>query len=434
MQQLLFGYRYLAISLFAMLAFATYLRTRDQRWMFVAGLLTGLSLLFRLTPAFAAACAIGVGVVVSGRDPRSCVRCLVLYGAGLVLVVGPVIGWLLVSIGPEKLWLEVVMRPVAMTEQQSLPMPKLRWHPVYATRKSISIWFVGLQFRAWTLLYLGYALALGAMWLRAVRARRAFTHPLLTAIVVWGGIYFLRSFGRSDSAHLYSAIPPVCLLLGHLASLVGRRFAGREASPNRRRTLAALAAVGVGLWIFLGASDLALRMSYRGEAPMRSLQGRVSLGEGSGLMRVDEHVETIRRLTRPGEIILDLTGSSLFYVVAGRFGPGYADIVMPGTFLSKDEERVFVNRLRAQPPALVIFPGWRFDDMNERSVQMTAPLLTAWVAENYQRLGKMEQFTLMVPRRATRSGDGSTHRSARPPDAALGRLPPSPGRAVGPVS
>ena len=52
MQQLVFGYRYLVVSLLALMAFARWLRVRDPRWIFAAGLLTGLSLVFRLTPAF----------------------------------------------------------------------------------------------------------------------------------------------------------------------------------------------------------------------------------------------------------------------------------------------------------------------------------------------------------------------------------------------
>ena len=35
-------------------------------------------------------------------------------------------------------------------------------------------------------------------------------YALLLAFVVFGGVYFVRSLGRSDGPHLDSAIPPVC--------------------------------------------------------------------------------------------------------------------------------------------------------------------------------------------------------------------------------
>jgi hypothetical protein len=397
MQQLLFGYRYLVITVFALLAFARWLESRDGRWIFFAGALTGLALMFRLTPAFAVACAIGLGVIAAGRDWRTWVRAGSLYAAGLALVALPVIVYFLISVGPEKLWLEAVVRPVAMTDQQSLEMVKLRWHPVYATRKSISIWWVGIQFRAWALLYFGYAVALGVMWYRAVRERRDFAHPLLLAAVVWGGLFFVRSFGRSDAPHFFSAIPPVFLVLGHLASL----GFGRLRAHWSKRARAALAVALVALWIFLGASDLAFQAGLSGDIPLEVLDGRIALGEGSSLLRLDDHISHIEQWTKPGDTILDLSASPLLFVLAGRFGPGYADLVMPGTFLSEEEERMFIARLEQNPPALVIFPGWLFDGQRERSVQMSSPLLTAWVTSRYERVGPMERFNLFLPRTRT---------------------------------
>jgi hypothetical protein len=396
MQQLVFGYRYLVVSLLAILAFSQYLRGRDPRWMFAAGLMTGVALLFRLTPAFAAGCAIGVGVLAAGGAVRTWLRDWGLYGLGIALVVAPVLAWFLVSVGPEKLWLEVVVRPVAMTDQQSLPMPDLSGWPEGAARKQISDWFVGIQFRAWTLLYVGYAGALGALWARALFARRTFAYPLLTVVVVWGGVYFLRSFGRSDSAHLYSAIPPVCLLLGHLASVLVPPSAAKPAAW-RRPALAAFAAAALGLWIFLMGSDRALDPRYRGDAPLEALDRRVELRAKSPLRSIDRIVKQIRSRSQPGDTILDLSASSLFHVLTGRLGPGHADIVMPGTFLSEAEEREFLGRLVRKPPAVVIYPGKDFDDMPERAVARTAPLVTRWVFRNYRRVPGGGRFIIMVP-------------------------------------
>lgn len=413
MQQLVFGYRYLVISLLALFAFARWLRDRDPRWIFAAGLLTGLSLVFRLTPAFSVGCAIGVGVMAAGGPWRSWIRPWALYGAGILLVAGPVIGWLLVSVGPEKLWLEAVVRPVAMTDQQSLPMPPLAWAPPNAARKPVHDWFVGIQFRAWTLLYVAYAIGLGAAWLRAWRSRKPFEHVLLLAFVTWGGVYFMRSFGRSDSAHLYSAIPPVCMLLGHAAWLAARRLDLR----GWRLGLASTAILAG--WVYLLGSDRVLDPAYRGESPLAVLDGRVSLRKTSTLRAIDKTVETIQLRTRPGDRILDLSASSLFHVLSGRRGPGHADIIMPGTFLNDAEELAFLDRLKTSPPALVIWPGKHFDDDPERAPDRSAPRVTAWVRQNYRRQGPNARFTLMFPRPAG-PATGSPPRSGRRPGPPTG--------------
>jgi hypothetical protein len=406
MQQLVFGYRYLVVSLLALFAWDRWRRGQEARWIFVAGMLTALALVFRLTPAFAVGCAIGLGVIAAGGSLRGWLRAWGVYAAGIALVAVPVIGWFLVSVGPETLWLEAVVRPVAMTDQQSLPMPPLTWSPPGPARKQISEWFVGIQFRAWTLLYLAYGVGLAVSWLRAVRSGRPFAHPLLLVFVVWGGVYFLRSFGRSDSAHLYSAIPPVCLLIAHAASLAARRI------PERARLVAVGLAGALFLWgwVYLIGSDRTLDLRYRGEAPLESLDGRVFLRKTSTLRSIDRKVAVILRRTKPDDVILDLAAAPLFHPITGRMGPGQADIIMPGTFLSDEEELRFLDRLKLHPPALVIFPGKAFDEDPSRAVRHSAPRVVAWVRKNYETLGRRERFTLLVPRRPSER-----------------RLPPAPG-------
>jgi hypothetical protein len=186
-------------------------------------------------------------------------------------------------------------------------------------------------------------------------------------------------------------------VLGHLASL----GFGRLRAHWSKRARTALAVALVALWIFLGASDLAFQAGLSGDIPLEVLDGRIALGEGSSLLRLDDHISHIKQWTKPGDTILDLSASPLLFVLAGRFGPGYADLVMPGTFLSEEEERMFIARLEQNPPALVIFPGWLFDGQKERSVQMSSPLLTAWVTSRYERVGPMERFNLFLPRTRT---------------------------------
>jgi len=401
-QQLLFGYRYLVIVVLALIAFARHLEARGRgesgtRALLAAGVLTGVALAFRLTPAFATACGVGAGILASSRSPRMWIRDGALYGGALALTVAPVVAWLLTLAPPEVLWREIVVRPVVMTELQSLDMPPLPWLPPEGSRREIQKWFVALQFRAYSLLYVGYVAGLAWAWWRDLRAGRSFSQPLLAAVIVWGVVYFTRSLGRSDGPHLYSALPPVCLLLGHLAWLARRRLETAW-RPVPRRIAWSIAAAAFAVWVFLTGSDLIFWPDHFGRQPMSTLGDRVRVREESGLLRVDQHVRRIQRLTQPDDRILDLSASSLFYVLSGRRGPGHADIIMPGTFLDEAEERRFVARLAADPPAMVVYPGWVFDDRTDRAVQASAPILWAWVKERYERIGPYERFVLMAPR------------------------------------
>ena len=396
-KQLLFGYRYLVISVLALIALARYLDHRERRQLVLAGALTGLALAFRLTPAFATGCGVAITLIAVHRNPREWIRDGLIYGFGITLVALPVLLWMLTQAPPETLWQEVFVRPVAMTDQQSLAMPAWIWMPEQWTRRYLHEWFVMFQFRAWTLLYIGYGAGLVWTWVRSQKKGLAFPEPLLLAIVVWGGVYYGRSFGRSDAPHLYSALPPVCLLLAHL---MWRTFGrgGEGLFSLNRSTKWALGGAGLGLWILLMGSDRIFWPGHLGQEPMASLRGRIGVKADTGLLRVDEQIQQIQRWTRPGDTILDLSASSLFYVLSDRMGPGQADVIMPGTFRDSAEERDFLKVLDANPPALVIFPGWIFDERKDRAVQRSSPLLWEWVKARYTLAGPYERFVLMLPK------------------------------------
>ena len=162
--QLLFGYRYLIFSVLALLAFSRRLRTGEVRWMFAAGVAAGVALAFRLTPAFAVSCGVGIGVVAAVRDWRRWLRDWLGYAAGLLLVAAPILAWFAGTVGLPKLWHEVVIHPLGML--QTLPLPPIEAID-WGRRESIHRWFVAVQFRAHWFLYAGYLVALGISWLRA---------------------------------------------------------------------------------------------------------------------------------------------------------------------------------------------------------------------------------------------------------------------------
>ena len=94
----------------------------------------------------------------------------------------------------------------------------------------------------------------------------------------------------------------------------------------------------------------------------------------------------LRQVTKPDDVILNLGPTPLFHALSGLTGPGYSDVIMPGTFLADADERSFVERLEANPPAAVIWPVRAFDDMEERSLARIAPRTSAWAQANYRIL------------------------------------------------
>lgn len=397
--QLLFGFRYLVLTVIVLLAFARRIDSGDVRWMFAAGVGAGVALFFRLTPAFAVSCGVGVAVMAASTDWRRWLRDWSAYALGLLAVMIPVLAWFAWTVGLPKLWHEVLIHPLGML--QPLPPPPIEivnW----SNRISIHRWFVAVQFRAHWFFYGGYVLAVGWLWVRARMAKRSFDHVLLVAIVIWGGVYFIRSLGRSDEAHLDSAIPPVCLLFAHLCS-VGFRALGSGKLPARLRVAseAVLAAAVLGAWVYLLGFDLYLEPERRGR---HLIETTAELGEplrvyDEGKARqIDRVVRVIRNRTLPGESILNMAETPMFHVLTGRLGPGYFDVMMPGTFMNDEEELWFLERLKADPPGAVIWPARSFDDMPERDATVTAPRISEWVRANYEMAkGKQHRWYVMLP-------------------------------------
>jgi len=396
LSHLLFGYRYLVFSVCALVAFAAYLQSRDRRAMVLAGFLTGVALYFRLTPAFAVGCGVGVAVMAADRSPRQWLRDWGLYAAGIMVVLVPMLIWFASTVGLGEVWRELVVRIIALQALQSMPIPPFVW-PDGLDRQRIFQSFVPVQYWMFIALYAGYGIVLLARWIRCASRREPFVHALLLAVVIWGGIYLLRTLGRSDEHHLTSAIPPACLLLAHF---VGLPFGSTHSRPSGARHAVAWGACAVvlGGWVFLQGSDLYLSAFRRGLYPLRTLQGEIKISSKRQAAALDLKISTIRESTQPGDIMLDLTNAPLLHVVTDRNGPGFIDVVTPGVFLNEAEQRELIGRMELRPPALVLWPDHHFDWMPSRSLGVTAPLVAQWVHAHYRPMGKRPLSKMLVPR------------------------------------
>jgi hypothetical protein len=322
--------------------------------------------------------ALAIGMIASSRSPRVWLRDAFWCAAGGLLVALPVLAWFGNSVGLGRFFYEAAIHPLEML--QALPVPELTL-PRRPTRAEMVWFFVTLEFRLYALLYLAYALWLARRLVRAVRERRSFEDPLLLATVIWGGTYFLRSFGRADEPHLDSAIPPVCLLLAYTVHLAHARWPRLAREPT-------LVIASFALWIYLLGVDTILDDSYLALKAGPELEATWSQ---------QTRIEKIREWSLAGERILDLTASPLLHVASERLGPGYRDVVMPGTFAGEGEEARFLERLEASPPALVLWPLGIFDAMPERSLRRTAPRVVKWVLNRYQLRAFDDEIAFLLP-------------------------------------
>ena len=399
---LLFGYRYLVLAVAALLCFERRVSAGSLGWMAAAGAFTGLALCFRLTPAFAVALAIGVGILVAGHDWRARLRDAGVFAMGLAAVALPVLLAFGLPVGLETLWQEVVVRPVAMTRLQALPITPLSL-PRGTGREAIRLAFIAVQFRLLAALYLAYLAFLGWRLATDVRAGRRFDSVPLLTLVVFGAVYYFRSLGRADDAHLDSALPPALLLLAHALGLGATAARARSAGAGRAAVAASFAVAA--LWVYGSGTDRYLGLERRGTLPLHSAADRTETAWPLWSASIDRQVDVIRARTQPGDVVLDLSYSPLLHVLSGRLGPGGTDLVMPGSFLSPREERALIERLERHPPALVILTELHFDGTPARGLAQSAPRVLRWVKKRYALAERNLAFETWLPRAPGAAGE-----------------------------
>ena len=184
----------------------------------------------------------------------------------------PVLAYFATTVGLARMLQEVVVHPLAML--QPLPLPDMDI-PAKWGRRQTAEFFVAVQFRAIWVFYSGYAVVLAVSWLRHFLRKQRYPHGLLLAIVVFGGVFFTRSTGRSDEPHLDSVIPPVCLLVAHFLSVVFDK--GWPQTGPTLRTLGASAVVAgtVASWIYLLATDGVAFPDSKGMRPLRNVDEHI---------------------------------------------------------------------------------------------------------------------------------------------------------------
>jgi len=135
-----------------------------------------------------------------------------------------------------------------------------------------------------------------------------------------------------------------------------------------------------------------------GATPLRAVSGTIEVRYGSDVRQLDALVPLIRKHSDPGDRILVMSHAPLIYVLADRHSPGYHDIFMPGTFRSDEEQQVFLERLKADPPAVIVWSRKNFDDMPSRGIEKTAHDVGQWVIDNYRDVGSTPHYFVVIPK------------------------------------
>ncbi|VAX27477.1 hypothetical protein MNBD_NITROSPINAE05-844 [hydrothermal vent metagenome] len=111
-----------------------------------------------------------------------------------------------------------------------------------------------------------------------------------------------------------------------------------------------------------------------------------------------EVVDRIEIYTDRGDPILALPLNPVFYFLTDRINPTRYDWILPG-MLTVAEEQQMVAGLKTHPPKMIVYVDIPIDGKEERRLKNYAPLLYAFLLENYQFDESIGLFQILLPRK-----------------------------------
>jgi hypothetical protein len=111
---------------------------------------------------------------------------------------------------------------------------------------------------------------------------------------------------------------------------------------------------------------------------------------------VNNIVQKIESVTRPGDAVLALPLNPLFNFLTDRENPLVYDWILPGMLDEKAQEDV-VRQLKVRLPRLLIYSDIPIDGKEERRFSRYAPVLFQFLQTHYQLWETVGLFQVMIP-------------------------------------
>jgi hypothetical protein len=285
---------------------------------------------------------------------------------------------------------DTVAGSASLAAGMSVPFPSVRWGRGILGLESTT---AGLMLLFSLIAPATLALVVG---LRKVLPREKSNQLLACGLL--GALNLIQMYHRSDFQHFLQAIPVSLISLAFLSELAWDHM---RTAKGWRRGVVALPGVVVALCIWAGVG---LRQSSGAPLPRMNIAQR--LREWSVLSRSrqavvndvllnnprDERalaIEYLRTNTKPGQRILALPLLTDVYYFAERpFGGGQMSIA-PGLFVSPEEQRGMVTRMRDENVDwLTDVPGFVLDGDERKRSRAFAPILFQNIDGEFQTVAR----------------------------------------------
>ena len=358
------NYYSLQAALLAMTALACYLRAAgggSEKWILVAGVMTGLTAMVKQNVGAYAAIALLISIWASRLleprwDPRARLRSSAMLIAGICIPVLPTLLFLLVAGAGPYLYESWVYYPlVKYPARFALPYPAF-FEPLPEHG----------DFERWVRLVI--FLPVIVYPLIAIAMFRARDRRALLPISLIGLLLLLQSWPRADVAHILFGLQPTFILLAYLlyrASVVVVR--DRRGIIRGVATIVMLVPLVLLLWNGYRRTDWEYANYV---APLRGERGAAVSTIPIEANRIDFVTRYLSEHTTPDDRIFVVPWAAGFYFLTDRVNPTRTDFML---FEDPELYPCLLSRLEQHPPKYVVY-GYTWDVDGKRFREYAGPI------------------------------------------------------------
>ncbi len=266
----------------------------------------------------------------------------------------------------------------AKATNQTLPVP---WPWTLDPENGQStVAFYGSLALGWCFVLLAGGFAVVAAVIARLPGQRWREHAGLVAAGIVGIPYAHYAFSRADTPHLAHSMPLLLVALLGLPALLRR-------GPDRAKALAA-AALGLGLLTFFATffyNPVVARLAASSQRRSEVTIGHQTLGLTPAMATLIGDLQRFAKTSlAPGENILIAPYFPMLYEVVGRLSPIQEIYLLWPQ--SAEAERATIRDLERKRVNWALLTFGEMDDLPERSLPATHPLLVKYLQEHFEQV------------------------------------------------
>ena len=391
------------MAVFSLYIYMLYLNNQKRAYIIAAGLLAGLSVLFRHDIGIFLIISILTSLFVGFMYKKNTFREIILFIAGSLIIILPCVIYFAQKSAMKDMIDSLILFPFVHEKTAALSFPRPCFNPNMIFHGSL--YFIKAnQYYIPVLVYSFTFIYLLVRFFKGVLAEKE--NIMLLTVLIFGILTFNQVRIRTDPAHLLTVIQPSVILFGFM---LNSTLSGKFNFKIRPMLKYAFTALILFLFILLSIKnvDKYIKNAFRKVYKQDIMETRFACGTiylpKEEKDEVAKTVSFIRDNTRPGEKIYvgntvhwkdDFGGSTILYFLSERLPSTKYYELLPGLVTDREVQKEIVESLSKERVNLVVLQDIDFKVSDRSKAPQESLILDAFLEKAYKRVKKYGKYNI----------------------------------------